>query len=51
LAIARQIIDGHNGTISVESEEHKGTKIIVQIPIKSEYPSIKHAAMLKMESS
>jgi len=35
LAIARQIIEGHFGTIQVKSELGEGTRLIVDIPIKT----------------
>ena len=35
LAIARQIIEGHFGTIQVKSEVGEGTRLIVNIPIKT----------------
>ena len=34
LAIARKIIEEHNGNIQVESEVGLGTKFIVSIPIQ-----------------
>ncbi len=42
LAIARQIIDGHKGLISVESNEGKGIKLIIEIPVHSENIGIKN---------
>jgi two-component system sporulation sensor kinase A len=36
LSVCRTIIEAHSGTIEVESEEGKGTKFIVQIPLSSE---------------
>ena len=33
LAIAHRIIDDHKGTISVESEEGKGTRFIIRLPL------------------
>lgn len=35
LAISNQIIEAHNGYISVKSEENKGTELIIHIPIKT----------------
>ena len=34
LAIVRKIIEGHNGTIAIESEQWEGTKVKVQLPRK-----------------
>ncbi len=34
LAIVRKIIEGHNGTIAIESEEWEGTKVKVELPRK-----------------
>lgn len=34
LAIVKQIIEGHKGEISVESELNKGTKFIIKLPYK-----------------
>ena len=42
LAIARQIIDGHKGLISVERNEGKGIKLIIEIPVHSENIGIKN---------
>ncbi|MDF2800910.1 MAG: two-component sensor histidine kinase [Anaerocolumna sp.] len=33
LAIAKSIIDLHNGTLLVESEYGKGTKVLIKLPI------------------
>ena len=33
LNIVKNIVDMHKGTIKVDSEENKGTKITVKIPI------------------
>lgn len=40
LAIAKQIVQSHNGTISAESEPGKGTKITVWIPDSSAMKSL-----------
>ncbi len=34
LAIAKQIIESYNGKINIESEEEKGTKFIIVLPLK-----------------
>ena len=34
LAIVRKTIEGHNGTIAIESEEWEGTKVKVRLPRK-----------------
>lgn len=34
LAMVKQIVEGHNGTISVESTSEKGTVILVTLPIR-----------------
>jgi signal transduction histidine kinase len=41
LAIARQIVEGHSGTIKVESTYGQGTRIKVIIPLRSQETSIK----------
>jgi signal transduction histidine kinase len=33
LTISQQIIQQHNGSISVESEEGKGTRFIISLPL------------------
>lgn len=32
LSVAKEIIEKHNGSIKLESQEHKGTKIIIHLP-------------------
>ena len=32
MSITRHIIEGHNGTISIQSEPDKGTKVIFYLP-------------------
>ena len=36
LVLVRQIIDAHNGTMQIESEEQKGCKVILDFPIDGE---------------
>ena len=36
LAITRQIIEHHHGEIQIESEQGKGTKVIVTLPFERE---------------
>lgn len=36
LFIAKQIVEGHNGTIRIESEPRKGSTFIVELPAKAE---------------
>ena len=41
LAIARQIVDSYNGEIDIESEEGKGTKFIITLPLNENKNSAK----------
>jgi len=43
LAIVKQLVDLHNGNISVESEEHKGSIFTIEIPYKSVVSGIRTA--------
>ena len=36
LAIVKRIIEEHGGSISIESEEGKGTKFEIELPVKNE---------------
>jgi len=36
LPIAKEIIEAHSGNIYVESEENKGTKVVVELPLDTE---------------
>ncbi len=47
LAIARQIIEGHLGTIGVDSVQGNGTTIVVDIPLKATALGIKKEPMVK----
>ena len=33
LAVTRKIIEGHGGTVTVESEAGKGTSVLVRLPM------------------
>jgi signal transduction histidine kinase len=35
LAVVKRLIEALNGTISFESQEGKGTKFIIELPLKS----------------
>jgi len=41
LAIARQIVEGHLGTIDIKSKVGQGTSLILNIPVKSERVAVK----------
>jgi len=43
LAIARQIVEGHSGTIEVESTYGQGTRLSVRIPLHSQETGIKES--------
>jgi len=45
LAIAKQIVEGHFGNISVSSKEMLSTKIIIDIPVKSQSIGIKEKTL------
>jgi len=34
LAIAKQIVEGHRGTISIKSKERVGTQVLIELPIE-----------------
>lgn len=36
LAVARRIVEEHQGTINIESEPEQGTRFIIKLPVKSE---------------
>ncbi len=38
LFIARQIVDGHSGKISVESESKKGARFVIELPLRQVMP-------------
>ena len=50
LAIARQIVDGHFGNIDVSSEIGKFTRIVIDIPVKSQIVGIKGKSFASVES-
>ncbi len=51
LAIAKQIVDGHFGNIDVISKQSEFTKIIINIPVKSQIVGIKDKEFAAMELS
>ena len=42
LAIARQIVEGHFGSIDVKSKHGEGTIVTVSIPINSDLQTLSH---------
>ena len=48
LAIARQIVEGHLGTIHIKSKVGQGTSLILKIPVKSEFAIIKDKKIVKV---
>ena len=42
LPIVRKIIDGHEGTVEIESQEGSGTKVIIRLPLKLQVILNKH---------
>ena len=48
LAIARQIVEGHLGTIHIKSKVGQGTSLILKIPVKSEFAVIKDKKIVKV---
>ncbi|MDK2786874.1 MAG: hypothetical protein PWP07_99 [Epulopiscium sp.] len=62
LFLVKSLVEMHNGTIHVQSEEHKGTEFIIELPIKvlkekakeplnNERSSYKNVEMLNIELS
>jgi len=35
LAISKEIVEGHQGTVDLESQENKGTTFTIKLPIRS----------------
>jgi signal transduction histidine kinase len=48
LAIARQIVEGHLGSIYVKSKIGEGTRLIINIPVKSDAVAIKERKKVKL---
>jgi signal transduction histidine kinase len=48
LAIARQIVEGHLGSIHVKSKIGEGTRMIINIPVKSNAMAIKDRKKVKL---
>jgi signal transduction histidine kinase len=44
LSISKQLVEKHGGTISVESEEHKGSVFYIDLPLKKD--NITHTTLL-----
>jgi signal transduction histidine kinase len=36
LAVARQIVEAHGGTIGVEPNEPRGTRFVIELPLQQE---------------
>ena len=51
LAIAKQIVDGHFGNISVLSQQRNFTRIIIDIPVKSQSVGIKEKSFAALETT